>query len=73
METVVLSMFITTVLVYLVSNYTKPTTGFEQVDHFIAYVKSQGAFIPYIAILVGIVAFLNQEFVNQFEPDSLFP
>lgn len=73
METVVLSMFITTVLVYLVSRYTKPTTGFEQVDHFIAYVKSQGTFIPYIAIFVGLVSFLTQEFVNQFESDSLFP
>ena len=72
MEIIVLSMFITTVLVYLVSKYTKPTTGFEQVDHFISYVKSQGTFIPYIAILVGIVSFLTQEFVNQFEPDSLF-
>ena len=72
MEIVVLSMFVTTVLVYLVSKYTKATTGIEQVDHFISYVKAQGAFIPYIAILVGIVSFLTQEFVNHFEPDSLF-
>ncbi len=73
METVVLSMFITTILVYLVSKYTRPTTGIKQVDHFISYVKSQGTFIPYIAIFVGIVSFLSQEFVNQFESDSLFP
>lgn len=72
MEIVVLSMFITTVLVYLVSKYTRPTTGFKQVDNFILYVKAQGTFIPYISILVGLVSFLTQEFVNQFEPDSLF-
>jgi hypothetical protein len=73
MENTVLSMFIATILVYVVSNYTKPTTGIHQVDPFISYVKSQGTFIPYIAILVGIISFLTQEFVNQFEPDSLFP
>ena len=73
MEIVVLSMFITTMLVYLVSRYTKPTTGIAPVDQFISYVKAQGTFIPYIAILVGIISFLTQEFVNQFEPDSLFP
>ena len=73
MEIVVLSMFITTMLVYLVSRYTKPTTGVEAVDQLISYVKAQGTFIPYIAIFVGIISFLTQEFVNQFEPDSLFP
>lgn len=72
METVVLSMFITTMLVYLVSRFTKPTTGIEQVDQFILYVKAQGTFIPYIAILVGLVSFLTQEFLNQYEPDLIF-
>lgn len=67
MDTVVLAMFITTMFVYGVTHHLEPNTNIQQVDHFISYVQSQGAHIPYAAIFVGLMYLFTEEVADRWE------
>ena len=67
MDTIVLAMFITTLFIYAVTHHVKPNTNIDQVDHFISYVQSQGTYIPYAAIFVGLMLLLTEEVADRWE------
>ena len=67
MDTVVLAVFLTTLVIYIFSNFVKPKTNIEQVDKFIGYIQSQRTNIPHAALFVGIMFLLTEEVADRWE------
>lgn len=63
-EEVVVSMFVTTMLIYF-SKFINPTTGIDHVDALISHIKKNDQYIGYAVIFSAIVAALSSLFMHQ--------